>query len=70
VRALGEPVTAPSANPTGGAPPVTAAEVLAHLDGVIELVLDAGPTAGGEPSTVLDMTVDPPRVLRQGAVLV
>jgi L-threonylcarbamoyladenylate synthase len=49
---------------------VTAAEVLAHLDGVIELVLDAGPTAGGEPSTVLDMTVDPPRVLRQGAVLV
>jgi L-threonylcarbamoyladenylate synthase len=70
VRALGEPVTAPSANPTGGAPPVTAAEVLAHLDGVIELILDAGPTPGGVPSTVLDVTVDPPRVLRQGAVLV
>jgi L-threonylcarbamoyladenylate synthase len=70
VRALGEPVTAPSANPTGGAPPVTAADVLAHFDGVIELILDAGPTPGGEPSTVLDVTVDPPRVLRQGAVLV
>ena len=70
VRALGEPVTAPSANPTGGAPPVTAEGVLAHLDGAIELVLDAGPTPGGAPSTVLDVTVDPPRVLRQGAVRV
>jgi L-threonylcarbamoyladenylate synthase len=70
VRALGEPVTAPSANPTGGAPPVTAQDVLAQFDGVIELVLDAGPTPGGAPSTVLDMTVEPPRVLRQGAVLV
>jgi L-threonylcarbamoyladenylate synthase len=70
VRALGEPITAPSANPTGSAPPVTADDVLAHLDGRIELVLDAGPTPGGAPSTVLDVTVDPPRVLRQGAVLV
>jgi L-threonylcarbamoyladenylate synthase len=70
VRALGEPVTAPSANPTGGAPPVTAEEVLAHFDGVIELILDAGPTPGGAPSTVLDVTVNPPRLLRQGAVLV
>jgi L-threonylcarbamoyladenylate synthase len=70
VRALGEPVTAPSANRTGGAPPVTAEEVLAHLDGVIELILDAGPTPGGAPSTVLDVTVNPPRLLRQGAVLV
>jgi L-threonylcarbamoyladenylate synthase len=70
VRALGEPVTAPSANRTGGAPPVTAEEVLAQLDGVIELVLDAGRTPGGAPSTILDVTVDPPRILRQGAVLV
>ena len=70
VRALGEPITAPSANPTGGAPPVTADDVLAHLDGRIELLLDAGPTPGGAPSTVLDVTVEPPRVLRQGAVLV
>jgi L-threonylcarbamoyladenylate synthase len=70
VRALGEPVTAPSANATGAPPPVTAAEVLAQLDGAIELILDAGPTPGGAPSTVLDVTVDPPRVIRQGAVLV
>lgn len=70
VRALGEPVTAPSANPSGAAPPVTAAEVLAQLDGAIDLILDAGATPGGVPSTVLDVTVEPPRVIRQGAVLV
>lgn len=66
----GTPVTAPSANPTGGPPPTTAAEVLAGLGDAVDLVLDAGPTAGGAPSTVLDVTVDPPRVLRQGAVRV
>ena len=70
VRALGEPVTAPSANSSGAAPPVTAAEVLAQLDGAIDLILDAGATPGGVPSTVLDVTVEPPRVIRQGAVLV
>jgi L-threonylcarbamoyladenylate synthase len=70
VRALGEPVTAPTANATGAPPPVTAADVLAQLGGAIDLILDAGATPGGAPSTVLDVTVDPPRVIRQGAVLV
>jgi L-threonylcarbamoyladenylate synthase len=68
--AFGAPVTAPSANLTGETPPTTAAAVLAVFDGRIDLVLDAGPTAGGLPSTVLDVTVDPPRVLREGAVRV
>jgi L-threonylcarbamoyladenylate synthase len=68
VGALGKPVTAPSANPSGLAAPTTAAEVLAHFRGRIELVLDGGATAGGEPSTVLDVTVDPPRLIRAGAV--
>jgi L-threonylcarbamoyladenylate synthase len=66
--ALDAPVTAPSANLTGEAPPTTAAAVLSVFDGRIELILDGGPTSGGLPSTVLDVTVDPPRVLRQGAV--
>lgn len=68
VRALGAPVTAPSANPTGASPPTTAAAVLAYFPEGLDLVLDAGPTPGGPPSTVLDVTSDPPRVLRQGAV--
>ena|SRR3989442_9466967 len=68
VSALGGPITAPSANPSGAPPPTTAADVLRGLEGKIALVLDAGPTRGGPPSTVLDLTVDPPRVVRPGAV--
>jgi len=68
VAAAGGPVTAPSANPAGAAPPTTADEVLAYFDGVVAMVLDGGATTGGPASTVVDATVDPPRVLRQGAV--
>jgi L-threonylcarbamoyladenylate synthase len=70
VHALGAPVTAPSANRSGGPAPTTAAQVLADFRDRIDLVLDGGPTAGGEPSTVLDVTVDPPRLVRAGAVRV
>jgi L-threonylcarbamoyladenylate synthase len=68
VAALGQPVTAPSANPAGLPPPATADAVLAYFRGRIALVVDAGATAGGAPSTVLDVTVDPPRLIRAGAV--
>jgi L-threonylcarbamoyladenylate synthase len=67
-RALGGPVTAPSANMSGAQPLTTAGEVLRVFDGMIELVLDGGATAGGPASTVVDVTVDPPRILRAGAV--
>lgn len=70
VSALGEPVTAPSANPAGAPPPTTAAEVAAYFGEAVDLVLDGGATPGGEPSTVLDVTVEPPRVIRAGAVRV
>jgi L-threonylcarbamoyladenylate synthase len=70
VRALGEPVTAPSANPTGAPPPATADAVCAYFQSGVDLVLDAGATPGGAPSTVVDVTQDPPRVIRQGAVTV
>lgn len=68
VAALGSPVTAPSANLEGGAPPTTAADVLRVFDGAIDLVLDGGATAGGPASSVVDVTGEWPRVLRQGAV--
>ena len=70
VHALGDPVTAPSANLSGRAPPTDAASVAQDFGGTIEVILDAGETAGGWPSTVLDVTVDPPRVIRPGAVKV
>ncbi len=68
VTALGGPITAPSANPSDRPPPTTAAGVLAYFGDALPMVLDGGPTAGGEPSTVLDVTVEPPRLIRAGAV--
>ncbi len=69
VTALGGPVTAPSANVTGASPPTTVAAALASLGDDVDLALDAGVTAGGPASTVLDAVADPPRVIRQGAVM-
>ena len=68
VRALGMPVTAPSANREGGAPPTSADQVLEAFDDAIDLILDGGPTAGGPASTVVDVTTAAARVLRAGAV--
>jgi L-threonylcarbamoyladenylate synthase len=68
IAAAGRPIAAPSANPSGAPPPRTTEEVLAGLDGRFDLLLDAGPTPLGTPSTLLDMTQQPPRILREGAV--
>lgn len=68
VHAAGFPVTAPSANPSGEAPPTTAQEVRRAFNGEIELILDGGPTTGGLPSTIVDVTVTPPRLVRKGAL--
>ncbi len=70
VRALGRPIAATSANRSGGANPRTAQDVLHDLDGRIALILDGGATAGNVASTVLDCTIDPPRVLRAGAITI
>ena len=70
VQALGAPVTAPSANPSGAAPPTSAGAVLDYFGDALDLVLDGGPTAGGPASTVLDVTFEPPRLIREGAVRV
>ncbi len=67
-RALGAPLAATSANLSGQAEATTAAEVLAQLEGRIELLLDGGVCAGGVASTVLDLTVHPPAILRAGAL--
>jgi len=67
-RALGRPLAATSANRSGGANPRTAQDALKDLDGRIALIVDGGATPGNLASTVLDCTVEPPRVLRAGAI--
>lgn len=68
LHAVGRPVAAPSANPSGGVSPSAAAHVLAGLDGRIDAVLDCGPCTVGLESTVLDLTGAVPRLLRPGGV--
>ena len=68
LRALGGPVVCPSANATGRRASITAADVRTDLDGQIDLILDGGPAPGGIASTVLDVTVSPARILREGAI--
>ncbi|HEX4320888.1 MAG TPA: L-threonylcarbamoyladenylate synthase [Acidobacteriaceae bacterium] len=70
IRRAGVPVAAPSANSFGHTSPTTAEHVLDDLDGRIDAVLDAGPTAFGVESTVLDVSVSPMIVYRPGAVTV
>ena len=62
------PVAAPSANRSARLSPTTADHVLASLDGVIDMVLDAGPCPVGVESTVVDLTTEPPRLLRPGHI--
>lgn len=62
------PITATSANRSGEAPAATADAVVAAFGEGLDVVLDAGPTPGGEPSTIVDVTVSPPVLVRAGAV--
>jgi L-threonylcarbamoyladenylate synthase len=62
------PVAAPSANLFTRPSPTRAAHVLEDLEGRIDMVLDAGGTDVGVESTVLDLTITPPQVLRPGAI--
>ncbi len=64
------PIAAPSANLFSRPSPTRAEHVLEDLDGRIDMVLDAGATRVGVESTVLDLTQDPPVVLRPGAVTI
>jgi L-threonylcarbamoyladenylate synthase len=66
IRKSGCPISAPSANLDGKPSATSAKHVLDDLDGRIDAVLDAGMTRIGVESTVLDLTVDPPQVLRPG----
>lgn len=68
IQACGTPIAAPSANRFGRPSPTTAGHVLQDLDGRIDAVLDAGPTPIGIESTVLDLTTEPPTLLRPGGI--
>lgn len=64
----GIPVAAPSANLSGRPSPTRGIHVAEDLNGLVEMILDAGSTGIGVESTVLDLTRKTPRILRPGGV--
>ena len=66
--AVQAPVAAPSANASSRPSATTAAHVQHTLDGKIDAILDGGPCAHGLESTVVDISENPPKLLRMGAI--
>ncbi|HYK19444.1 MAG TPA: L-threonylcarbamoyladenylate synthase [Pyrinomonadaceae bacterium] len=67
VRACGGALTATSANASGREPARSAKEVRDYFGEAIDLVIDRGEVTATEPSTVLDATTTPMRIVRRGA---
>jgi L-threonylcarbamoyladenylate synthase len=65
---IGAPLAATSANLSGRPSPTTAPQVLEQLSGRVPLIVDGGECPGGVPSTVVDLSLNPPRLLRAGAI--
>jgi len=68
IAALGFPITGTSANRAGCRPPVRADEVAREFGDHLDLILEAGPCPGGLPSTIVNLTSSPPRLVRAGAI--
>jgi L-threonylcarbamoyladenylate synthase len=68
IRECGFPLAAPSANLSNRVSPTNAEHVRAQLAGKIPLIVDGGQSQVGIESTVLDLSVSPPRILRPGMI--
>jgi tRNA threonylcarbamoyl adenosine modification protein (Sua5/YciO/YrdC/YwlC family) len=66
LSAIDGPVVAPSANLAGQPSPRTASDVLESLEGKIDLLIDSGPTRYGKDSTIIDFSVEPWKIVREG----
>ncbi len=68
IRAAGGYVAAPSANRSGRPSPTRASYVAQDMNGRIEMILDGGDATLGLESTIVDLTVEPPTILRPGFI--
>ena len=68
IRYAGVPIAAPSANTSGRPGCTTAEDVMEDMSGKIEGIVDGGPCTVGVESTIVDLTVMPPRLLRPGGL--
>ncbi len=67
-KSIKVPITATSANLSSMPPAINAEAVLSYFGDNIDLILDGGQAPGGKPSTILDVTVTPVRILREGSI--
>ncbi len=68
IHECGFPLAAPSANPSNAVSPTNAGHVQKQLGDKLQLIVDGGQSQVGIESTVLDLTVSPPRILRPGMI--
>lgn len=68
IRLAGVPIAAPSANLSGKPSTTTAGHCINDLYGKIDAILDGGDCRVGLESTIVDMTAEPPRILRPGGI--
>jgi L-threonylcarbamoyladenylate synthase len=68
VTRFGDCITSTSANFSGEPSPSALQHISAQLIEEVDLVIDAGETPGGSPSTVLDLSTSPFTVVREGAL--
>lgn len=68
LKAFAGPLIGTSANTAGGADPADARTVQKAVGGQVDLILDGGRVTLGVPSTVIDCTTEPARILREGAI--
>ena len=68
VRTLGGPLTATSANLSGTAESTSGQEVLSSVGNLLDAVIDGGVTPGGAGSTIVDITCQPPVIVREGII--
>lgn len=69
VQKLKLPITSTSANPSGEPPAIEISQLVRYFGDKIDLIIDGGKAPGGKPSTIVDVTVQPPKVLREGRIV-
>lgn len=68
IRQAGSPITGTSANLHDKPSALTATDVRSQLGNCVDLIIDGGVCPGGVESTIIDVTVDPPAMVRQGII--
>jgi L-threonylcarbamoyladenylate synthase len=68
IKGVGMPLVGTSANRSGQNSPITAGEVKTQLGDKIDLIIDGGTSSLSIESTIVDVTFEPPRILREGAI--